>query len=150
MRWRRTSTRTPLGITSEFFGQSNNEIPSARAKPCAFTWKMPTRFLRSPGPSPQEGSLRSESAPCSARRGTISLMITTVLGQITPQEAGFTLSHEHLMCDLWRLFPSYDNILDDECLAEEELCRYRDAGGGAVVDCTSVGLGRNPEALRRI
>lgn len=77
-------------------------------------------------------------------------MITTVLGQITPQEAGFTLSHEHLVCDLWRLFPSYDNILDDECLAEQELRRYRDAGGGAVVDCTSVGLGRNPEALRRI
>ena len=77
-------------------------------------------------------------------------MIRTVLGEITPDEAGFTLSHEHLICDLWRLFPSYDNILDDECLAAEELRRYRDAGGGAVVDCTSVGLGRNPEALRRI
>ncbi|HKW97030.1 MAG TPA: phosphotriesterase-related protein [Bryobacteraceae bacterium] len=77
-------------------------------------------------------------------------MITTVLGEIAPSEAGVTLSHEHLLCDLWQMFPSYDNILDDEKLAVSELERYKAAGGGTVVDCTSIGLRRNPEALRRI
>ena len=77
-------------------------------------------------------------------------MITTVLGEIAPDKAGVTLSHEHLICDLWPLFPSYDNILDDEGLAASELGRYKAAGGATVVDCTSIGLRRNPEALRRI
>lgn len=77
-------------------------------------------------------------------------MITTVLGEIAPSEAGVTLSHEHLLCDLWPMFPSYDNILDDEKLAVAELERYKAAGGATVVDCTSIGLRRNPEALRRI
>jgi predicted metal-dependent phosphotriesterase family hydrolase len=77
-------------------------------------------------------------------------LITTVKGSISPDEAGFTLCHEHLLCDLWPLFPSYDNILDDENLAVEELQLFKEAGGVTLVDCTSIGLGRNPEALGRI
>jgi phosphotriesterase-related protein len=77
-------------------------------------------------------------------------VIATVRGPIAPEEAGFILSHEHLICDLWNLFPSYDNILDDECLAIDEVCRYRARGGGTIVDCTSIGLGRKPQVLRRI
>jgi predicted metal-dependent phosphotriesterase family hydrolase len=74
----------------------------------------------------------------------------TVKGSISPEAAGFTLCHEHLLCDLWPLFPSYNNILDDENLAIQELRLYKEAGGTTLVDCTSIGLGRNPEALRRI
>jgi phosphotriesterase-related protein len=77
-------------------------------------------------------------------------VILTVRGPIAPKDAGFTLSHEHLICDLWNLFPSYDNILDDECLAIEEVRRYRTEGGGTIVDCTSIGLGRKAQSLRRI
>jgi predicted metal-dependent phosphotriesterase family hydrolase len=78
------------------------------------------------------------------------MSIVTVNGPIPASEAGCTLSHEHLLCDLWAFTKSYDGILDDECLAISELARYRDAGGSSLVDATSGGLGRNPLALSRI
>ena len=76
--------------------------------------------------------------------------IITVTGPIPASEAGCTLSHEHVLCDLWAFTKSYDGILDDESLAVAELANYRDAGGSSLIDATSVGLGRNPVALRRI
>lgn len=78
------------------------------------------------------------------------MSIVTVTGPIPASEAGCTMSHEHLLCDLWAFTRNYDGILDDEQLAATELARYRDAGGTSVVDATSDGLGRNPLALRRI
>src|SRR5262245_43937677 len=79
-----------------------------------------------------------------------SAEIMTVCGPLGVAELGYTLSHEHLLCDLWPFLRSYDAILDDEELAAEELGEFRKAGGCTVVDCTSGGLGRKPEALRRI
>ena len=79
-----------------------------------------------------------------------STEIMTVCGPIAASELGYTLSHEHLLCDLWPFLRSYDAILDDEKLAAEELSDFRTAGGRTIVDCTSGGLGRKPEALRRI
>jgi len=78
------------------------------------------------------------------------MAIMTVQGPIPAAAAGYTLSHEHLLCDLWPIVHSYDGILDDESLAARELDTYREAGGATVVDVTSGGLGRNPAALRRI
>ena len=78
------------------------------------------------------------------------MAIMTVRGPIEAAQAGYTLSHEHLLCDLWPIVRSYDGILDDESLAARELSAYRDAGGRTLVDVTSGGLGRNPLALRRI
>ncbi|MDF5753104.1 phosphotriesterase [Spongiactinospora sp. TRM90649] len=43
-----------------------------------------------------------------------------------------------------------DQSLDDEALAVREAADLRDAGGGTLVDGTSIGLGRDPAALRRI
>lgn len=76
--------------------------------------------------------------------------IMTVCGPIAANDVGYTLSHEHLLCDLWSFIRSYDAILDDEKLAAEELKDYLKAGGRTVIDVTSGGLGRNPAALRRI
>jgi phosphotriesterase-related protein len=78
------------------------------------------------------------------------MAIITVTGPVATAQAGCTLSHEHLLCDLWAFSRSYDGILDDESLAIRELAQYRDAGGASLVDATSGGLGRNPLALRRI
>lgn len=78
------------------------------------------------------------------------MAIVTVKGPIAASQAGYTLSHEHLLCDLWPLAKSYDSILDDEALAIRELAEYRDAGGRTLIDATSCGLGRDPGALRRI
>ena len=77
-------------------------------------------------------------------------MIMTVRGAIPAADLGYTLSHEHLLCDLWRFVRSYDAILNDESIAIQELAEYKAAGGATVVDVTSGGLGRNPAALRRI
>ncbi len=78
------------------------------------------------------------------------MAIMTVSGPIEAAQAGYTLSHEHLLCDLWPIVRNYDGILDDELLAARELGAYRQAGGRTLVDVTSGGLGRNPLALRRI
>ena len=68
----------------------------------------------------------------------------------TPRRRDYTLSHEHLLCDLWLIIRNYDGILDDETLAAGELKVYLEAGGSTLVDATSGGLGRNPLALKRI
>ncbi|AMB59353.1 phosphotriesterase family protein [Microterricola viridarii] len=47
--------------------------------------------------------------------------------------------------------PNRDNMrLDHELLAIAEAGEFGRLGGGAIVDQTSIGLGRNPRALRRI
>ncbi|MCW5977913.1 MAG: hypothetical protein KIT09_07535 [Bryobacteraceae bacterium] len=78
------------------------------------------------------------------------MAIITVRGPIPAEDAGYTLSHEHLLCDLWAFIQSYDVILDDEALAVREVELYRAAGGATIIDATNCGLGRNPRALRRI
>ena len=102
------------------------------------------------------------------------------MGEVLPEELGFTLPHEHLLVDLcaWNLEPEDDDkkalvtvpveirnlgairrdplvnrdncVLDDQRLAIEELRKFKEAGGGSVVDCTNIGMGRQPIALREI
>jgi predicted metal-dependent phosphotriesterase family hydrolase len=79
-------------------------------------------------------------------RGTVQ----TVMGPMDAGSLGVTLAHEHVLLDGWEMFRSYDAILDDEALAIEELRALRDAGARSLVDCTTLGLGRDPLALRRV
>lgn len=104
----------------------------------------------------------------------------TVLGPVAPDELGITMMHEHLLLDLRRFFrepedpderamaqapvdldtlswvfmnwsASLDNlVLSDPGLAADEAGIFKKAGGGTLVDVTSVGLGRDPLALRDI
>lgn len=78
--------------------------------------------------------------------------IQTVTGAIAPEALGTTLMHEHTLCDLWEWGGGYEynGILDDEQLQAEELARYREAGGSALVDVTTIGAGRNPAGMRRL
>lgn len=76
--------------------------------------------------------------------------VTTVLGEVEPEQLGFTLTHDHILVDGWGLRQLYEAILDDEQIALAELVRFREAGGGTVCDPTNVGLGRDPEALARL
>jgi phosphotriesterase-related protein len=73
----------------------------------------------------------------------------TVLGPIDASELGMTLPHEHVFLDLVREYRG-DGLLNDRALAIEELTLYRDAGGRTLVDCTSVGLARDPLALQDV
>lgn len=106
--------------------------------------------------------------------------ITTVKGSIPAEDLGHTQPHEHVLVNLltWLVIPAeaskmqfleaplsmeilgeikrspFSNkenlVLSDERLAVEELTHYRNWGGRTIVDVSSVGLGRDPLALRRI
>src|SRR5690348_30206 len=73
----------------------------------------------------------------------------TVLGPVPARQLGVTLPHEHVFIDLVREYRG-DGLLNDHALAVEELAAFAAAGGRTVVDCTSLGLGRDPEALARV
>jgi phosphotriesterase-related protein len=106
--------------------------------------------------------------------------IITVQGVIDKEEAGIILPHEHILIDLRNQFVEPDEVSrkflaeqkvglenidilkrnpwalrdnlvinDPEC-AEEEVMRYKKAGGGTIVDVTNVGLGRDPTVLYEI
>ncbi len=103
--------------------------------------------------------------------------IHTVLGEIAPEELGRTSMHEHVLDDArvwyeppredppvdasmtmenlgfvrWNLVSLEDNlILDDPDLAIRELAEVPKVGGSAIVDLTTVGLGRRVAELPRI
>lgn len=79
--------------------------------------------------------------------GAASVM--TVRGPVDAAALGVVLPHEHVFIDLLREYRGV-GLLADEALAIDELTRFRAAGGSTIVDCTSEGLGRRPEALRRV
>jgi len=84
-------------------------------------------------------------------------MVHTVTGPVAPDELGATHTHEHVLCDQ-RLCPRARSdyrhgdfmVLDDADRAVEELRRFYDAGGRAVVEVTSSGWGRDVKGLRNI
>jgi phosphotriesterase-related protein len=106
--------------------------------------------------------------------------VQTVLGPIDPQDLGITMTHEHLVIDFRCVYSepveaskkglayapvtlenlgwirynwnsNLDNLtLLDEDTAVAETERYVRAGGSAIVDATSIGIGRDPLALARI
>lgn len=106
--------------------------------------------------------------------------ITTVLGTIAADKLGVTMAHEHILLDITPYFTppgstdgqwlahspltlenigwirqhwmsSYPNLrLDEEQVAIAELVRYSSAGGNALIDATVIGIGRDPDGLKRI
>ncbi len=74
------------------------------------------------------------------------MTVMTVLGPIDPAELGTTLPHEHVFIDLVREYRG-DGLLNDRALAVQELRAYVEVGGRTLVDCTSIGLSRDPLAL---
>ena len=106
--------------------------------------------------------------------------VQTVLGPVPPERLGVTMMHEHVLATAPHLVvPPTDREaraifeapldfevlrairyrglanrancgLEDEALAGAELARYAQCGGRTVVDCTSRGIGRDPEGLARV
>lgn len=104
----------------------------------------------------------------------------TVLGTVQPATLGRTTTHEHLLIEFgcmfipqsddgdrikaqqpvsienlgwvrYNPFRNHDNLqLSDEDTAISEALLYKEAGGGTIVDATTIGIGRNPQALERI
>ena len=107
-------------------------------------------------------------------------LVQTVLGPVQPSELGATSTHEHLYIDFSFMYrPARDTPspeLADAPIALEnlgwirrnyysnrsnlqlmdvdttigEVKKYREVGGGAIVDATTAGIGRKPDALARI
>ena len=98
--------------------------------------------------------------------------VQSVTGPVEGDALGVTLPHEHLLIDLRNQYAGgrregeepltarnvhlvrrdpyavRDNLLLDSVdLAAEEALRFRRAGGGTIVDCTSRGIGRDPAGL---
>ena len=78
------------------------------------------------------------------------MRVNTVLGPVSPDDLGVTLTHEHIFIDLRFDGTGVDGVLDDVDLAIDELGRFKAAGGGAVVDVTNKYLGRNGAGLVRV
>lgn len=104
----------------------------------------------------------------------------TVRGIVSPEELGITLTHEHLLINIARLYkppaaaseldfwkqpvamdtlgrlrhhgtPNSDNgILSDVSTAIDEASLYKQYGGNTLVDATSIGIARDPTGLGRI
>jgi phosphotriesterase-related protein len=78
--------------------------------------------------------------------------VQTVLGRVDPAELGWVLPHEHTAIALWHIANRWDywELRRDEPVIVEELAAFRQAGGGALVDLTLDGVGRDPEWLARL
>jgi phosphotriesterase-related protein len=99
--------------------------------------------------------------------------VQTVLGAIDPAAMGQTMTHEHLLIDITpperRGIPGepirLDNVgsnrrhpgrnphnarLTSEADAIDEVHRFKAAGGGTIVEASSIGLSRHPQGLKRI
>jgi predicted metal-dependent phosphotriesterase family hydrolase len=86
-------------------------------------------------------------------------VITTVLGPIPSDALGFCLPHEHVWCDQ-RLAPRAHLFgagragafmhLGDEAALRDELRAFAAAGGGAIIDVTTDGWGRDLDVLARL
>lgn len=78
--------------------------------------------------------------------------VQTVLGPIDPAVLGVTLPHEHTQIALWQIPGRWDywQLTRNRELILEELAAFRASGGGAVVDLTLPGVGRDPEWLTDI
>ena len=78
--------------------------------------------------------------------------VQTVLGPIEPHSLGVTLPHEHTQIALWHIPTRHDywQLTRDEPVILEELAAFRAAGGGAIVDLTLPGVGRDPVWLAGI
>lgn len=74
-------------------------------------------------------------------------IIQTVLGPIAPEALGVTDGHSHLWIEPVTGADPTAPVLDDESVIIAELVAYRQAGGGAVVDCQPGGCGRNGRFL---
>ena len=106
--------------------------------------------------------------------------VQTVLGPVEPSELGPTTTHEHLLIDFrfmfrepegedaqrlareeitlenrgWIAYNHYSSLpnllLTDVDTAVEEARAFKAAGGGTIVDATTIGIGRDPLGLARV
>ncbi|MEW5868263.1 MAG: esterase [Chloroflexota bacterium] len=79
--------------------------------------------------------------------------LITTLGPKLPDDLGMILPHEHIFVDLrtWNI-PGYAQAETDDVirLMAPELARAREAGVSAIVECSTVGVGRRADIDRAV
>ena len=78
--------------------------------------------------------------------------IRTVLRDISPDELGITYSHEHLISSPPRHYRLWepDLVLDSAALAVEEVAKFKELGGRALIDATAIDYGRNVRGVAEV
>ncbi|UFJ41775.1 phosphotriesterase-related protein [Brevibacillus humidisoli] len=74
--------------------------------------------------------------------------IRTVLGDIAPEELGFTYSHEHLWCCPPPSQKDRDLELTNYDASLQELLHFKSVGGQALVDASTLDYGRDGGKLK--
>ncbi len=110
----------------------------------------------------------------------MTAQVMTVCGPVSAESLGITLAHEHLFIDLRNQFTEFDDpekrrisheklnignlgvvrrnpyaikdnlLLDDPKTALGEVNAFASLGGKTIVDCTSIGINRNPRKLHEL
>lgn len=82
----------------------------------------------------------------------MSLVVPTVLGEVSVYELGVTDYHEHLYVvpPSWLYEIDPDFALNDVNRSAEELARWASAGGRTIIEMTAPDFGRDLEAIRKI
>lgn len=76
--------------------------------------------------------------------------VRTVTGEIPPEALGLTLGHDHIFASPPSDITDSDLRIDEELASVAEMKAFRAAGGGAMVEMTTVDYGRDISALQRI
>lgn len=76
--------------------------------------------------------------------------VITVTGPAAPETLGITDAHNHLWITALPEIASGAPVLNDETAIRQELIDYREAGGGAQIDCQPGGCGRDGNRLLRL
>ena len=76
--------------------------------------------------------------------------IMTVLGPIDPIELGVTASHEHIIATSTSNRKDMDTCLDEFDTALIELMAFERAGGDAIIEVTTIDMGRDVSRLARL
>jgi predicted metal-dependent phosphotriesterase family hydrolase len=76
--------------------------------------------------------------------------VNTVLGPIHPAEIGVCSLHEHLIWSDpgWEFSPTAKEVFDPPAVFSKvygDLSAFREAGGRTMLDCSGIGIGREPE-----
>ena len=85
-----------------------------------------------------------------AHPSALSMIVRTVLGDVDPSVLGVTLGHEHLMTHPPASVTDADLVMDDAEAATRELESFKRAGGGALVEMTTVDYGRDAAELEQV
>lgn len=80
------------------------------------------------------------------------MYIRTLLGDIKPEELGFTNGHEHIVCvpPYWEQRKEDDLLLDDKEKSRLDVEDFKKYGGNSIVDATAIDYGRRVEKVAEI